>query len=468
VLALAACDDGVRIEPVFELPAPDDDAWPSGLAKLVLSVTRAGDAIGVDSPSFDPGKRIELELSSVPFDEDLVVHLTGRLPGGTIAAYGRTCTFQVRTGIEPPSPHLWFARNVRFATLALAPDPRTGAVAIDINGAAFVVGGGAGSVERFDPRTGELADIGQLTPRTGAVAAPLGPAGAPQLAVIGGAMGDQLTNLLELISPAAGGPALIDRVTNASLARIGATATTLTNGDVVVIGGRGPGGALVGALTEIKIDNGTYPIEDRAALAHPRAEHTATRLGDAVGAMVLIAGGVGNNGSPVAVAELWKPLPGKLASPATFAPTMIVPRRGHRAELMPDGSVLIIGGVDGAGMPVRMLERFVIDVGFEPVGELREMDMLGVVDTTTTRLPDGRILLAGGRLAPGGPAVDTAAIMNLDVENGEVSALPTSRLAVPRAGHYAVLLCDGTVWIGGGTAGGPETERYNPPPDGRR
>jgi hypothetical protein len=147
---------------------------------------------------------------------------------------------------------------------------------------------------------------------------------------------------------------------------------------------------------------------------------------------------------------------------------MRVPRRGHRAELMPDGSVLIIGGVDGAGMPVRMLERFVIDAGFVPAGEPREMDMVGVVDITTTRLPDGRILLTGGRLAPGGPPVNTAAIAVLDLVNGSVSVVPTDQLAVPRAGHHAVLLCDGTVWVGGGTAGGPETERYNPPPDGRR
>jgi hypothetical protein len=315
VLALAACDDGVRLEPVFELPAPDDDASPSGLDTLVLSVARAGN-IDLDSRSFKPGERIE--LIPVAFGNDLVVHLTGYQVGGTVLAYGRTCTFEVRDDTEPPSPHLWFARNRTFATLALAPTPRTGAVAIDFEGAALVVGGGAGAVERFDPRTGELAEIGQLAPRTGAVAARLGPATAPELAVIGGAMGDQPANILELIRSAAGGPARIERRTDARLARTGATATTLTDGRVVVIGGRGPGGALVGALTEIEIDEGTYLINDRAALAHPRAEHTATRLGDAVGAPVLIAGGVGNDGSPVAAAELWKPLSGELASPATF------------------------------------------------------------------------------------------------------------------------------------------------------
>jgi hypothetical protein len=136
---------------------------------------------------------------------------------------------------------------------------------------------------------------------------------------------------------------------------------------------------------------------------------------------------------------------------------------------MPDGRVHRLGGVDAAGAPIRQLERFVIDAGFVPAGELPAT--AGVIDITTTRLPDGRILIAGGRPTPGGPAVDTAAIARLDFVDGTVDVVPTvDRLAVPRAGHHAVPLCDGTVWIGGGAAaaGAPAAERYNPPPLGRR
>ncbi|MDQ3370691.1 MAG: hypothetical protein M3680_35185, partial [Myxococcota bacterium] len=152
--------------------------------------------------------------------------------------------------------------------------------------------------------------------------------------------------------------------------------------------------------------------------------------------------------------------------PATFAPAMVVPRRGHRAELMPDGSVLMIGGVDAAGAPVRTLERFAIDAGFVPVGELPPS--AGVVDITTTQLPDGRILIIGGRTALDGPAVDTALIARLDLVDGSVDVVQTDRLATARAGHVAVTLCDGTVWVSGGSAGAPAAERYNPPPTGRR
>jgi hypothetical protein len=463
-LALAACDDVVHLEPVFELPTADDAATPSNLDELVLSIARAGSTRDLASQSFAPGKRVE--LSAVPFGDDLVVHLTGQI-GDSVVAYGRTCTFAVTAGADPPAPHLWFSRNLTFATLALAPAPRTGGAAIELAGAAIVVGGGADAVERFDPRTGELASIGQLVPRTGAAAAPLGPAAAPLLAVAGGAIDGVPAGILELIQPAAGGAARIDRVDDSRLARIGATATALTDGRVVLIGGRGLAGAPARDLLELVASGPGAELRTiRATLAHPRAEHSATRLGDDVGAPVLIAGGLGN-ATTVAIAELWKPLSGELADPMTFAPQMLVPRRGHRAELMPDGSVLMIGGVDAMGMPIRMLERFVIDAGFVPAGELPITS--GVVEITTTRLPDGRILIAGGRTSPGGPAASTAAIARLDVVDGTVDVVPTvDRLAVPRAGHHAVLLCDGTVWIGGGAAGGPEAERYNPPPLGRR
>ena len=473
-LTPAACDDTVHLEPVFELPTADDAATPRGYDDLVLSIARAGSPTDLTSRTFRPGERVE--LSPVQFGDDLVVHLSGVVhlanqAGDSVVAYGRTCTFGVDADAAPPAPHLWFSRNLVFASLALAPAPRTGGLAVELEGAALVLGGGVPTVERFDPRTGALDAIGELAPRTGAVVAPLGLPGTQLLAIAGGTLGGAPAGVLELLQPAGAGPAQIARVDDARLARTGATATTLTDGRVIVVGGRGPGGAPTGDLIELIASGpGAELRTARAALAHPRAGHSATRLGDDVGAPVLIAGGAGATGAPVATAELWKPLSGDLASPATFSPSMLVPRSGHRAELMPDGSVLFIGGVDAAGQPIRMLERFVIDAGFVPAGELPATS--GVVEMTTTRLPDGRILIAGGRPTPGGPAADTAFIARLDVVDGAVDVVPTfDRLAAPRAGHHAVLLCDGTVWLGGGAAPGadaPEAERYNPPPTGRR
>jgi hypothetical protein len=87
---------------------------------------------------------------------------------------------------------------------------------------------------------------------------------------------------------------------------------------------------------------------------------------------------------------------------------------------------------------------------------------------SATVLPDGRVLITGGRITPDGPPVDSAFIVRLDPFDGSVDTVATDRLAVPRSGHQATLLCDGTVLIAGGTNGQASFERYNPPALGRR
>ncbi|MGN6109358.1 MAG: hypothetical protein ACTHU0_29895 [Kofleriaceae bacterium] len=468
VAAPACTDDTVQVAPVFELPTADEDAMPVGLDGLVLSVAHAGDDQDLASQSFAPGERVV--LTTVPFANDLVVHLTGQI-GGSPVAYGRTCAFAVTPDGAPPAPRLWFARNVKFATLSIEPLVRTRGVAIEVPEGALVLGGdgaSAGALEWFDPRLNRLTEIASLAPRTGAFAAGIGSGSAGRIAIIGGALPTGgpagVLELVALVDHAAPGEeARIDRIDDERLARTDATATTLTDGRVVVIGGRLAGHVESSQLILISTGAaGTEIATTRATLAHRRAEHTATRLGDDVGAPVLVAGGIDGD-QLVAIAELWKPLSGSFA---TIAPAMIHPRRRHRAELMPDGSVLMIGGVDATGAAVRTLERFTIDEGFEEVGELPPS--AGVVELTTTRLPDGRILIAGGRGALGEPAVDTAMIARLDVVDGSVDVVQTDRLAVPRAGHHAALLCDGTVLVGGGTPAASPAERYNPPPLGRR
>ena len=41
-------------------------------------------------------------------------------------------------------------------------------------------------------------------------------------------------------------------------------------------------------------------------------------------------------------------------------------------------------------------------------------------------------------------------------------------MAIRRAGHQALALCDGTVLVAGGNPDDQRVERYNPPPVGRR
>jgi len=69
---------------------------------------------------------------------------------------------------------------------------------------------------------------------------------------------------------------------------------------------------------------------------------------------------------------------------------------------------------------------------------------------------------------PGGEPLDTAYIARLNPLDGSVDVVATDHMAIRRAGHQALALCDGTVLVAGGNPDDQRVERYNPPPVGRR
>jgi hypothetical protein len=462
--ASAACgSDATVVRPVVDVPVDDPDATASGLDEIALTVAHAGSDRDLVAQTFARGEA--LDVPGAPFADDLVLHMSGFI-GASGVAYGRTCMIAVTANQPPPTPHVLFSRSVKFASLGIAPLPRTGGLGIAYLGTALLVGGTHGGgpiseVESFDPLTGQLTTVGLVLPRQGAVQALIGTS-PPRAVVIGGAVGAEGAKFIEVVDSRR-----VERLEFADMARVELTATALTDGRVVVIGGRAPGMVPTGEIDELAPDGASYAVRRLTArLAHPRRGHTATRLGEDVGAPVLIAGGLDAAALPIDVVELFKPLSEELANPARFAPRMLVPRSGHVATLMPDGSVLFIGGLDALGQPVRSLELFSVDAGFVDVGDLPEG--AGAVEQSATTLPDGRILLAGGRLMPGTPALTSAYIARLNPLNGSVDVVATDRLAVARAGHQAVTLCDGTVLVTGGISSSAPAERYNPPPIGRR
>lgn len=462
LLLASACTEEVTITPVVDVPSNDADADAfSGLERIEITIAREGDDVDIVSQSFLRGA--PLEIRGATFGDDLVIHMAGFI-GESQVAYGRTCAFEVSADGAPVQPHVFFARTQKFAGTALVPLARDGGRAISLLGSGLLLGGSALEVERFDPLTGQLTGIGSLTTaRPGAVEAVIGTK-PPRIALLGGQVGTDGADFFSVIDPNQPNRP-IENHPDARFGRVGLTATTLTDGRVVAIGGAPPSPGLpAGTISVVGLQGPTPTVSDvDAVLAHPRADHTATRLGDDVGASVLIAGGRDSAGLPVGVAELYKPLSEELANPALFAPPMIVARYRHAAALMPDGSVLMIGGI-GVGGLVKDLELFTVDEGFRKVGELPT----GLIDMTVTPLPDGRILIAGGRTSVTGLPVNTAFIARLDVMDGSVDVVPTDRLGVARAGHQAARLCDGTILFTGGVSDGANAERYNPPVTGRR
>jgi hypothetical protein len=476
LVVVAACADSRPVvEPIIDLPQnPEASAFP--LDELTMSVAHAGASVDLASQTFTHGQTVQ--LTSVPFADDLVVHLTGRV-GQSEVAYGRTCSFALASGEADPQPHLLFAREVKFATLALPTPPEgriDGAAIAYHDGSGLVVGGvdptnptlPVADLERFDPRSGQLRVLATTpNPRLGAVAAAVGTGSDAQVVMIGGldpATG-QGAMFIELIAADAPSGQRLDNLVDTNMSRVGLTATTLTDGRVIAIGGQDPpAGAAHADVDEVVLANGTAQVRPlHATLAVPRYQHTATRLGDDVGAAVLIAGGLDATGAPVAKAELFKPLNEAFSSSFNF--NMVVARTRHQAVRMPDGSVLIIGGVDNSGALVDTLELFTQDAGFVQLAQPLP-PTAGLVGFTTTTLPDGRVLIAGGSNAQG--PTQTAFIAQLDPISGSVDVLATSSMSTPRTGHQATLLCDGTVLITGGTTPGVVAERYNPPAVGRR
>lgn len=465
-LLLAACGTNETVlRPVIDTPGEGDDALASPLDEITLTIAHAGSTSALRSQAFKHGE--PLEMPDVPFGDDLVLHMAGSDRGSQVA-YGRTCAISLEAGVQPPTPHLFFSRTVRFATLGVAPTPRFGGLGVSYLGAALLLGGNDGrpdhaitDVEKFDPLSGELTMLGSLTPRDQVVQAQIGTL-PPRVVVIGGTLSGVGAKFFEVVDAGR-----IEQFDSAEMARVNLTATSLTDGRVVVIGGNPPEGLPSGEIDLIADRDGTLEVRKlNAELVHKRSGHSATRLGEDVGAPVLVAGGIDEMGLLVGVAELFKPLNEALADPMKFNPPMVIPRRGHVAMLMPDSSVLIIGGIDALGLPVRQLERFSVDEGFTPLGELPAG--AGTTDFTATTLPDGRILLIGGRLTPSSPPLDSAYIATLNPLDGLVSVVATDHLTFSRAGHQAVALCDGTILITGGTGGQFPAERYNPPPAGRR
>jgi hypothetical protein len=288
--------------------------------------------------------------------------------------------------------------------------------------------------------------------------------------IVGGADGSGVgADYLELVEADNTAARQVQKVAGfPQLGRTGMTATATTSiyHPLITIGGTTSRGTS-GEIDEIIADaNGVRSKSSQNTLATARSRHTATRLGDDVGAPILIVGGLDGAGMPVPSAELYKPLSYEVLASGGSAPMMRVPRSQHLAARLPDGSVLIVGGLDAAGVPVATLERFTLDQGFIDAGTLP--NDVGLLDVTAVTLPDGRVLFAGGRRTVDGPPVAATFQAFLDPQDGNFVLLGTDPLAVPRAGARAALLCDGTVLLSGGTSAASVPERYNPSPDGRR
>jgi hypothetical protein len=173
------------------------------------------------------------------------------------------------------------------------------------------------------------------------------------------------------------------------------------------------------------------------SMAEARSFHTATLLQNG---KVLVVGGSGIFGPPLATAELYDPSTGTFSSTGSMA----VKRQYQTATLLPNGKVLVAGGLDGFFDPLSTTELYDPAAGtFTPTGDMTA----GRGAHTATLLPNGKVLLTGGFVGnTNSPSLSTAELY--DPATGKFAT--TGSMSNKRDSHTATLLQDGTVLLAGG------------------
>jgi RHS repeat-associated protein len=136
-------------------------------------------------------------------------------------------------------------------------------------------------------------------------------------------------------------------------------------------------------------------------------------------------------------------------------------RSGHTATVLPDGTVLVLGGWNGEGRVETRAEVF--DPMTQRFTERPGLEKLARADHSATLLTDGLLLVAGGAVAEHEARSDA---MFWDSFSQEAGVVQGAALERPRRQHSAVLLPKGGVLIHGGrdADGNPvaEAEIFDP------
>ncbi len=275
-----------------------------------------------------------------------------------------------------------------------------------------------------------------------------------QVLVVGGPSYGGPVSPPELYNPVTNGwtDELLDDIgfdINLGLPRFGHTTTLLKNGTVLVAGGADTTGPSTNAFIYVPHDplfSYWYNLPPYG-LNTARYQHTATLL---TNGQVLVAGGSGSS-APLASTELYNPSTEKW----TTTNSLNTARYQHTATLLTNGQVLVTGG-SSASSPLASTELFNPASGtWTTMGSLTAARY----GHTATLLTNGQVLVTGGFGASG--ALASAELFN--PASGTWTTVGS--LAAARSGHTATLLTNGQVLVTGGL--GPagflaSAELYNP------
>ena len=305
-------------------------------------------------------------------------------------------------------------------------------------GKVVIVGGVVGSeaaglsdTELFDPETGTWSSTGNtLGGRLGHTATLL--TDGKVLAAAGERVGDVSTDSAELYDPATG---KWSATGNLITARIGHTATLLPDGRVLAAGGFHiqSDDRFTHLLNSVELyDPTTGTWSETGKLNAHRYGHTATLLENG---KVLVAGGVSDFDTGVLdSAELYDPDTGTWSTTGKLN----THRYGHTATLLQNGNLLVAGG---AGNPTSNDDAALISSAelYDP-----DTETWKTTGSLKTYLPGLATLLNNGKVLVAG--YDVTQLYDPETETWSL----TARLNAPRYAHTTTLLPDGRVLAAGG------------------
>jgi hypothetical protein len=230
-------------------------------------------------------------------------------------------------------------------------------------------------------------------------------------------------------------------------ARAGHTATVLPAGQVLIAGG-------INSLTPPPVFNSAELYNPttqtftaiNATMTSARYDHAASLLPNG---QVLLTGGVNSSGRVLDTAEVYDPVANTFTA---LKRTMTLGRRGHTATLLANGQVLIAGGVNNIRYSAGLNTAEIYDPSAQTFTAVTATLVKRLVYHTATLLPDGQVFLAGGEEGNGfGADLNATELYNPTAQT--FTAL-SATMTTARFSHTATLLPNGQVLLAGGSLNG--------------